>query len=102
MRFRVLPEAEAELLEAALHYEDCQDGLGLDFYQRDRDCVALIAEHPLRFPLYEGMRQSGGFRRATIERFPYLLVYKVFEDETLLVAVAHASRRPGYWKHRAS
>ena len=34
MRPRVLAEAEAELLSAMLYYEDRQEGLGQDFYQR--------------------------------------------------------------------
>jgi toxin ParE1/3/4 len=35
-----------------------------------------------------------------MKRFPYWLVYMVSEDEIRVLAVAHHSRRPGYWKER--
>lgn len=34
-------------------------------------------------------------------RFPYLLIFRVIDTRTVIVlAVAHTSRRPGYWRHR--
>ena len=37
-----------------LYYEDCQAGLGQDFYQRVSNIMAEIARDPLRHPIYEG------------------------------------------------
>jgi hypothetical protein len=34
-------------------------------------------------------------------RFPYQVVYRVRPNETVVVALAHLKRRPGYWKRRA-
>ena len=54
-----------------------------------------IAVDPERFavvrPHYHGCR---------VERFPYRLIYQIEPTRILVVAVAHAKRRPGYWKHR--
>ena len=100
MRPRVLAEAEAELLSAMLFYEDRREGLGQDFYDRVSDAVMAIGREPLRFPVYEGKSSSRIFRRAPVERFPYIVVYQVRDDETLIVAVAHSSREPGYWEDR--
>lgn len=100
MRPRLLAAAEAELLAAMLYYEDCRDGLGQDFYERVADTMATIAQDPLRHPTYEGKRSIRTFRRAAVKRFPYIIVYEVREDETLVVAVAHSSRQPGYWERR--
>ena len=92
MRPRVLAEAEAELLSAMLFYEDRREGLGQDFYDRVSDTMMAIGRDPLRFPVYEGKSSSRTFRRAAVQRFPYIIVYQVRDDETLVVAVAHSSR----------
>jgi hypothetical protein len=39
-------------------------------------------------------------RRVLTNRFPYAIIYLEYGDETLVVAIAHTSRRPGYWKNR--
>jgi hypothetical protein len=33
-------------------------------------------------------------------RFPYLVPYREEPSRIFVVAVAHAKRRPGYWKKR--
>ena len=100
MRPRLLREAEDELREAMLFYEDRQEGLGADFYGRVTETIRSIGEDPGRFPVYEGKRLSREFRRAPVKRFPYIVIYQVREDEALVVAVAHTSRAPGYWEER--
>jgi hypothetical protein len=32
--------------------------------------------------------------------FPYSVIFQEKEDIVLIVAVAHAKRRPGYWRGR--
>lgn len=40
-------------------------------------------------------------RRYLLRRFPFLLIYRERPfDEIQIIAVAHTSRRPGYWKTR--
>ena len=39
-------------------------------------------------------------RRTLVPGFPYGLLYSVEPERILIVAVAHLSRRPGYWKSR--
>lgn len=41
-----------------------------------------------------------GTRRYLLHRFPFSVVYRVEARRILIVAVAHARRRPGYWKAR--
>lgn len=100
MRPRVLEEAEAEILSAMLFYEDRQAGLGQDYFERVSATIELIAHDPQRYPVYEGKRLSRVFRRAAVDRFPYIVVYQIRPDETLIVAVAHSSQQPGYWEGR--
>jgi hypothetical protein len=40
-------------------------------------------------------------RKATIHRFPYLIAFESHEQHVLVLAVAHAKRRPLYWLTRA-
>lgn len=43
---------------------------------------------------------SGTVRRCLLTRFPYRLVYRVEGEKIVIYAVAHQSRRPGYWRTR--
>jgi plasmid stabilization system protein ParE len=44
---------------------------------------------------------SGKYRRVRGEKFPRSLIfYERVDDDIRVVAVAHASRRPGYWRRR--
>ena len=35
-----------------------------------------------------------------IQRFPYSIIYTVVGDEIRILAVAHQSRHPGFWRSR--
>jgi toxin ParE1/3/4 len=40
-------------------------------------------------------------RQMIVSGYPYSIVYRrIGGDQLLIVAVAHASRKPGYWMHR--
>ncbi len=39
-------------------------------------------------------------RECPVRRFPFRIVYRIVEDRVLVVAIAHAKRRPGFWKRR--
>jgi toxin ParE1/3/4 len=39
-------------------------------------------------------------RRYLLRRFPYILIYRERTGNVQIVAVAHTSRKPGYWKKR--
>lgn len=44
---------------------------------------------------------TGTYRYARVDRFPYVLIFRrVDERVAMVVAVAHTSRRPGYWRRR--
>ena len=55
-----------------------------------------IAQAPQRW-----VRGPYGTRRFLLHGFPYLLIYReASEDVVQILAVAHTSRRTGYWKER--
>lgn len=98
MHFDFHVEARVEFLEAVSRYEAEVAGLGARFVAELERCIELLLGAPLIgaplgrklrcFPLDDG--------------FPFSLVYAVRGDVLLLVAVAHQSRKPGYWKRRVT
>ena len=46
-------------------------------------------------------RLLGEYRYVRVGRFPYLLIFRqIAGKEIVILAVAHTSRRPGYWRRR--
>jgi len=43
---------------------------------------------------------GGGYRRKLLERYPFGIIYRVEGGEILIVALAHTSRQPEYWRGR--
>jgi toxin ParE1/3/4 len=54
-----------------------------------------IISNPGQFPLY-----LRGTRRLILQNFPYSIVFRELQSAVDIIAVAHAKRRPGYWKNR--
>ena len=90
-----MPEARLEFRDAIAYYENCRDGLGLGFLHEVYMSINRIAETPLLWSKF-----SFSSRRFLTKRFPYSILYQILEDRVLIVAVAHQSRKPGYWKDR--
>ena len=57
--------------------------------------VISIADAPVRFTV-----GVSGTRRFLLKRFPFAIIYRELPAIIQIVAVAHARRRPGYWKSR--
>jgi hypothetical protein len=87
-------EAAEELAAAA---EWTQAGLGGDFLGEALRAVTAISENPTAWPVVTRKRNV---RKFLLARFPYAVYYVPRENEILVLAVAHGSRRPGYWRHR--
>jgi toxin ParE1/3/4 len=55
-----------------------------------------VAADPDAHPLVVGQ-----FRQIRVKDFPFLLIYRWLDaTDILVVAVAHTSRRAGYWRRR--
>jgi hypothetical protein len=92
------PDAEAELEQAAVRYEQSVSGLGVDFLDEMRRRVRDVVEAPLSFPRFG---DSADIRCAhATGRFPHLVVYLLADDTVHVLAFMHPRQRPGYWTHR--
>ena len=94
MRLRFLRIAALELDQAVQWYESRVPGLGGAFRIEVNSAVDLIIRFPEAWPL------AGGVRRCHVRRFPYALIYTIDGSDILVLAVAHLSRRPDYWRDR--
>lgn len=95
MTLRFEAEAAEELYRAVQYYEGQSAGLGGELLD-DLDRVAglLVASPNLGSP------GPSGTRRILLSRFPFVVVYKFWEDEPVVVAFSHQRQRPGYWLDR--
>lgn len=93
---RLRPEAEQDLLEAALWYEANEPGLGGQFLDRVQATLAAIAGQPTA---YTAVHDS--VRRALVKRFPFGVFYTIEDDGVVVIAVLHGSRHPRAWRERA-
>jgi plasmid stabilization system protein ParE len=60
------------------------------------EAILRISQGPESFPLI-----TGSYRWVRVQRFRYFLVFRPRQpNEMVVVAVAHTSRRPGYWRRR--
>jgi plasmid stabilization system protein ParE len=100
MKLRQLRSARKEAHEAARWYEREKPGLGGEFLDALRDALKRIQDGPLHFPPLETLDSARHLRWCLLDRFSYLIVFEVRTDEVLVLAVAHTSRQPNYWKFR--
>ena len=95
MQISFLPEAGEEMIGAALYYHSQSFGLGMDYLSEVEKAVHSIATSPHTWPILQG-----DLRRRLIRRFPYGVLYRIEQEEIVIVAVAHLRKKPGYWKNR--
>src|SRR5947209_5457623 len=89
--------AAQEFRQARSWYARRSRSATLRFIQAVDTALRQVADDPERWPLYDDRH-----RWVKAKKFPYLLIYRrTGEDQLTVVAVAHTSRRPGYWKRRS-
>ena len=94
---RIAPPASHEFTEGIRWYEQKRAGLGGEFYDAVVRAVDLIREQPAIGLTLENPAEH---RQFLVDRFPYKVVYRERVDDVYIVAIAHSSRRPGYWRNR--
>jgi len=95
--YRFLTPAEEEMTEAAVFYETASIGLGEEFLSDIQRGINRLREYPQSGPIL-----TGDLRISLLSRFPFSLIYSIETNAILVIAIAHQSRRPGYWQDRVS
>ncbi len=92
----VRPEAEQDIKEAYVWYEDRMHGLGTQFINAVDETMSLVSTEP---EIFQKVYRT--LRRALIQRFPYGIFYTIGPGSIVILAVMHTARQPSKWKQRA-
>jgi len=88
--------AERELSKACDWYAGHDRALRDQLLAEVDAATERIATGPEQWPRYDQLH-----RWVRVQRFPYVLYYRILDETHVLVmAVAHTSRRPDYWRRR--
>lgn len=96
MKPLIRPKAAADIEEAFLWYEKQRSGLGIEFLTAVDQALDDILENPR---LHRVLHRET--RRATLQRFPYSLFYRIIDDGVIVVGCFHGSRSPRRWEERS-
>jgi toxin ParE1/3/4 len=83
------PEAKRDVLNSRRWYEREEAGLGEVFAQSLAEVIDRIESMPRMYPM-----AHHDARRAKMRKFPYLVYYRIVEDQIEIIAVLHGSRDP--------
>lgn len=99
---RILRQAVEEAEAAGAWYERERQGLGAEFAEAIDAAIEVIEEDFLPLSPMPGNSGTKGAKRLILRRFPYDIVVVERGNEVIVVAFAHHSRKPGYWRNRIS
>lgn len=91
------PEAQEEYQHAYQWYALRSKQAALRFELEVERVLNLIADNPAMFAAYDE-----NHRLAVLRRYPFCIVYQVFEECIYVIAIAHSRRAPHYWLSRVT
>ncbi len=94
---RVGALAALEFREAVRWYEERRVGWGGKLFDAISHTTTLVVAHP---EIGEVRKSRFTSRQLRVLGFPYYVAYRIREHDIYIVAIAHPSRRPGYWIDR--
>ena len=92
---RFAEAAKLELIQEVEFYENIEAGLGARFLASIREVVSRAILYPLT-----GSPYRKNTRRLLVKDFTFAVIYRSHTDGVVIFAVAHLSKRPGYWRSR--
>jgi plasmid stabilization system protein ParE len=95
MNLHFFEEASEEVEEHRAWYRERSEAAESAFLREVDHAIEMVSEAAYRWPRY-----IAGTRRYVFPTFPFSLVYFVESEVINVVAIAHGSRRPGYWRER--
>ena len=91
----VRPEADLDILNAALWYEGERFDLGEQFLAAIERSLKRIEQSPRQFPLV-----TATVRRALVHQFPFGVFFLLEDDTAIVLAVMHLHRDAVDWQAR--
>lgn len=96
MPFNVVINAAAneDVLEAYRYYEKQQQGLGERFLSQLRKKYTALSLHPTHYGFIDEDPLKV-LRDVRLEKFPYVIVFEIVENDVIVYAVHHLRKHPG-------
>lgn len=82
-------EANQEIIEAYLYYEEKRTGLGEEFLEHLDTYFDRIAKNPKHF-----IQKRKPYREAFIKRFPFLVIYEITKGKVIVYSVFNTWQNP--------
>ena len=82
-------EANQDIIEAYLYYEEKQEGLGERFLENLRLYIERVSNYPEHYAI-----KRPPYREAFIKKFPYLIVYEFIEEKVIVYSVFNTWQDP--------
>ena len=89
-------EAEDDMLEAYVWYEQQRSGLGEEFLESLDQARESIVKNPATYRT----RYKKKVKAFLVDRFPYLILYVLKKNDVNVISVFNTSRDPKIWKKR--
>jgi toxin ParE1/3/4 len=97
---RYHPAARDELRAAVRYGEAERTGRGALLEAAVSQVLRRVRRLPRSAPRWSRLRGSFEVRKAVVKRHPYLVVYGILSEHIVILAIAHTSKKPGYWRER--
>ena len=94
-RARFVAAARREFLAEVVYYNNKEPELGGRFAAAVEEATARALAYP-----QAGTPATKDTRRVFLNDFPFAVVYRPDPEGITIFALAHHSRRPGYWQSR--
>lgn len=82
-------DAIEEIKDAFEWYEDQREGLGYELLDEIETCYSKLTISPERYSYI-----NPSYRRIKTNRFPYILIYEIEDDQIIINSVRHVKRKP--------
>jgi toxin ParE1/3/4 len=97
---RTNPFADEEIFNYIQYYAARSANLGERLWAEVHAAFELISDHPLIGEIVPRARLRRTARRIPLRHFPFFIIYRNCDDYIEVMALAHTSRKPNYWRDR--
>jgi len=96
LRIEYHPKIESELRHIIQYYNKCVPSLGYQFLDNFEQQIRFISKNPRSFLVIKN-----DIRKAVLNRFPFVLYFKIVNEDILRITVIkHQRRHPGFGMNR--
>lgn len=88
---QIKEQAQQDLLQGAVYYEEQQNNLGKRFLQEIEKSIKIIQETPLHYPI-----KNRFYRELYMRKFPYIIIYELIElqKEIIIYRIFNTYQNP--------